>query len=156
MNSISNARLTGQPGQSARATVKTGSRRTTRHVPWARDRFWLACWLSVVVASANGASGPGIQGTVTLSPSCAGAQKEGLDCRAPYQDVELRLLSPDAAVVASGRTSASGSYQFKVPAGRFRLLVMVPVKVIRCPVKEVVVDTTSMTVVDIDCDSGMR
>ena len=97
-----------------------------------------------------------MQGTVTLSPSCGGPQREGIACSAPYADVELRLITSAGAVLGSTRTSATGHYQLTVPAGRYRVQVMTPVKITRCPSPEVVVVAKQTSVADIECDSGMR
>jgi len=107
-------------------------------------------------AIAGAAEAGGIHGTVSLSPSCPGAQVEGGKCRAPYGDAQLRLMGLDGSQVAAGSSSASGRFQLMAPAGRYRLQVILPAKPVRCPVTEVVVTETRSTLVDIDCDSGMR
>ena len=117
---------------------------------------WLTCALIATGAAAASGSGSGVQGTVTLSPACGGPQREGVSCNAPYADVELRLVADDGAMVASTRTSATGRYLLAAPAGRYRLRVMTPVKITRCPSPEVVVVAKRTSVVDIECDSGMR
>ena len=129
--------------------------------PPSRQRGWLAWALMAAGAGffscASGAgSGAGVQGTVTLSPACGGPQREGASCNAPYADVELRLVADGGAVAASTRTSATGHYLLAAPAGRYRLQVMTPVKITRCPSPEVVVVAKRTSVVDIECDSGMR
>ena len=116
----------------------------------------LSCTLLAIGALAAGAAPTGVQGTVTLSPACGGAQREGTDCKAPFADVELRLIADSGAVAASTRTASTGHYLLSAPAGHYRLQVMTVIKLPRCPTPEVVVRPQTVSVVDIDCDSGMR
>ena len=133
----------------------TGGLRCMRwHAP-----VWLACALvSTCVVAATASAGSGVRGTVSLSPACGGAQVEGRDCRAAYADVEVRLLGAADAVVATARTSPAGAYRLPAPAGHYVLKVMTPVKITRCPSPAVTVRSgaETETVIDIDCDSGMR
>ena len=111
-------------------------------------------------ALAAGGVSSGVQGVVTLSPSCGGAQREGVDCHAVYANVELRLVAGDGAAVAvavaTTRSSASGQYRLTAPAGHYRVQVMTSAKLPRCPSPDVVVMDGKYAVVDIDCDTGMR
>ena len=111
---------------------------------------WLTCAL-IATGAAAASGGSGVQGTVMLSP-----QREGVACSAPYADVELRLIASGGATVASTRTSPAGRYLLAAPAGRYRLQVMTPVKITRCPSPEVLVVAKETSVADIECDSGMR
>ena len=117
---------------------------------------WLTCALIATGAVAASGGSSGVQGSVTLSPACGGPQREGVACTAPYADVELRLLASDGAAVASARTSATGHYLLTAPAGRYRVQVMTPVRITRCPSPEVLVVAKQTSIVDIECDSGMR
>ena len=122
---------------------------------------WLAGMLTAIgaafVSCAGSAAGDaGVQGAVTLSPACGGPQREGASCNAPYSDVELRLMAENGAMVASTRTSATGHYLMAAPAGRYRLRVMTPVRITRCPSPDVQVVAKQISIVDIECDSGMR
>ena len=121
-----------------------------------RLRGWLTCALIATGAAAASGGSSGVQGAVTLSPTCGGPQREGVACNAPYADVELRLLASDGAAVASTRTSATGHYLMAAPAGRYRVQVMTPVRITRCPSPDVLVVAKQTSVVDIECDSGMR
>ena len=125
--------------------------------PFPSRRFgWLTCALIATGAAAASSGSSGVQGTVTLSPTCGGPQREGVACSAPYADVELRLLASDGSAVASTRTATTGHYLMTAPAGRYRVQVMTPVKITRCPSPEVVVVARTTSVADIECDSGMR
>ena len=114
----------------------------------------LACML--IGASGGAAAGSGVEGTVTLSPACGGPQREGAGCQAPYADVEVRLIGHGGSVVATARTSSAGRYLLPAPAGNYHLQVMTPIKITRCPSPAVKVTQQQISVVDIDCDSGMR
>ena len=107
-------------------------------------------------ASAGGAAHSGVEGTITLSPAHGGPQRESGVSQAAYADVEVRLIGLGGAVVASARTSPDGRFVLPAPAGDYRLQVMVPMKFMRCPSPPVKVMQQQMSVVDVDCDSGMR
>jgi hypothetical protein len=118
---------------------------------------WLGCALILTGAvSASGEGRSGVKGVITLSPACGGPQREGNSCSAPYPNVELRLISGSGATVASTRTSSAGDYLLPVPAGKYRVVVAPSVRFTRCPSPEVVVEDKQVSVIDIDCDSGMR
>lgn len=68
----------------------------------------------------------------------------------------MRLIAGSGVIVASARTSSDGRYLLPAPAGTYHLRVMTPVKITRCPSPEVAVTQKKISVVDIDCDSGMR
>lgn len=116
----------------------------------------LAGLLAAIGTAATGAGHSGVQGAVTLSPSCGGAQREGESCTAPYAGVELRLIDDGGAVAAATRTTATGSFMLPAPAGRYRVQVMTGSKITRCPPIDVVVTAKALSRVDIECDSGMR
>ena len=119
---------------------------------------WLACALIASgAASASGDAGPGVQGVVTLSPTCGGPQREGgAACEAPYAGAEVRLVSGNGATVAAARTTTAGRYLVSAPAGHYRVMVTTPIRFTRCPSPEVVVTEGKVSVVDVECDSGMR
>jgi hypothetical protein len=112
--------------------------------------------IAAVASTAAGAAASGVEGRVTLSPSCPGAQRAGSDCRAPYADARLLLISDRGAAVASARAAPDGAYRLYAPAGRYRLRVTGTAKPTHCPSIEVTVAAEGYTVSDIDCDSGMR
>lgn len=112
--------------------------------------------LLVPAAHGGAAEASGIHGTVSLSPSCPGAQAEDANCRAPYGGADLHLTALDGRLVATGRSSSAGRFQLLAPAGQYRLRVSAPAKPVRCPVTDLVVAALRSTLVDIDCDSGMR
>jgi hypothetical protein len=108
------------------------------------------------LASGGGAANSGVEGTITLSPAGGGPQRESASAQAPYAGVEVRLVGHGGAVVASARTSPAGHFVLPAPAGTYQLQVMTPIKFTRCPSPAVQVAQQQVSVVDIDCDSGMR
>ena len=118
----------------------------------------VACMLigTSAVASGGGASNSGVEGTITLSPASGGPQRESGASPAPFADVEVRLIGHGGAVVASARTSSAGHFVLEAPIGDYHLQVMTPIKFTRCPSPSVKVTQRQMSVVDVDCDSGMR
>ena len=117
---------------------------------------WLLGALLVPAAHTAAAEVSGVHGTVSLSPSCPGAQAEDANCRAPYDNAQLQLTALDGRLVVTGRSSSAGRFQLQAPAGQYRLRVSAPAKPVRCPVIDVVVSGARSTLVDVDCDSGMR
>jgi len=147
------SQLCAVAGTTAKDTVMSMAIRICRKGA-APGAVLFACLLTAACA----ASGEGLtlRGHVTLSPSCAGAQPAEKDCRAPYADAKLDLLSASGAVVASARTAEDGSYAMTAPAGRYRLKVLVPGKLPRCPSPQLELGRQAPAVADINCDSGMR
>ena len=97
-----------------------------------------------------------IAGVVWISPTCAGAQREGDLCRAPLAGVEVRLGDEGGRVVASASTDASGAFVMRAPAGRYWLHVAGASKVRRCPDLAITLPMAKPTPVELECDSGMR
>ena len=93
----------------------------------------------------------------TAAGACGGPQREGgAACEAPYAGAEVRLVSASGATMATARTTTSGHYLFSAPPGRYRVMVTTPIRLTRCPSPEVVVTEGKVSVVDVECDSGMR
>ena len=139
----------GSDSQQDPATLRPGHRGS-------RLIGWLACTLVATSAAAAGGGPSGVQGAVTLSPSCGGAQREGDACTAPYAGVEVRLVGDGGTVAASARTSPAGRFVLPSPPGRYRVQVMTGSKITRCPLLDVVVTAQVLSRVDVECDSGMR
>ena len=97
-----------------------------------------------------------VAGVVWISPSCAGAQREGTLCRAPLAGVEVRLSEIGGRVAATAITDAEGTFAMSAPAGRYRLHVAGVAKVSRCPDLAVTLPLANPAPVELECDSGMR
>ena len=98
-----------------------------------------------------------VSGTVVVGPSCAGPQREGVDCQTPLTDMALRLISADGHVVATTRTGADGHFRVYVPAGTYELQLQTPYKFMRCPRTSLVVEPgVAVPPMRIECDNGMR
>ncbi len=106
--------------------------------------------------AAQPASSSGVKGRITLSPVCGGPPREGEDCRAPFAQVEVRLLNEAGGVIGQTRTSSQGLFQIAAAAGRYRLQVMPLEKITRCPLVNLQISANTVASVDLDCDSGMR
>lgn len=126
--------------------------RSVRWRTWVRAG-WLAC---VCVSVGASGQGPGVRGHVTLSPACGGAQASDSACRAPYADGQLDLVGADGTVVASTRTGSDGAYDIAAPAGRYHLKLRQRGKLPRCPSPQLEIGAGARTVVNIECDSGLR
>jgi hypothetical protein len=97
-----------------------------------------------------------LAGVVWISPSCAGAQREGDLCRAPLAGVEVRLSESGGRVAASATTDANGAFAMQAPAGRYRLHVVGIARIPRCPDLDVTLPMVKSAPVELECDSGMR
>jgi hypothetical protein len=97
-----------------------------------------------------------LAGVVWISPTCGGPQREGDLCRSPLTGVEVRLSERGGRIAASATTDATGAFAMKAPAGRYRLHVVVGVKMTRCPDLDVTLPTVKSAPVELECDSGMR
>ena len=122
----------------------------------ARGCGCILLWLAAPLAWGGAGAASGVHGSVVLSPSCAGAQVDGAECQTPFADVVLQLSTLEGQLVSSGRSSVLGLYDLAAPAGRYRLQVIVPMKIVRCPRTEVEVIDGQSTPVAVRCDSGMR
>ena len=126
-------------------------------------RLWLRCaailatfLMNPLAVSSSDGPGHRLTGVVWISPSCAGAQREGDLCRAPLAGVEVRLSESGGRVAASATTDASGAFAMNAPAGRYRLHVAGLVKVTRCPDRDITLPLAKSAPVELECDSGMR
>ena len=129
--------------------------------PPTRLPLWAAAILATALmtplaASCSDSPGHRLEGVVWISPTCAGAQREGDLCRAPLAGVEVRLSDDGGHVAASSTTNATGAFVMRAPAGRYRLHVTGVVKVTRCPDLAITLPMPKPAPVELECDSGMR
>ena len=127
----------------------------------ARRSLWVAALLATALMTPIAAScsdGPGhrLAGVVWISPTCAGAQREGDLCRAPLAGVDVRLSDDNGRVAASATTDATGAFAMQAPAGQYRLHVAGMAKVPRCPDLAITLPMAKPAPVELECDSGMR
>jgi hypothetical protein len=97
-----------------------------------------------------------LSGVVWIGPSCAGAQREGENCRARLSDVAVRLYDKDRRIVASTITDASGAFVISGEAGQYQLRAVGQSKLMRCLDISVTLPTKNPIPVSLECDSGMR
>lgn len=117
----------------------------------------LALVLAGCVASSLTAAAQGpLFGQLLLGPTCAGPEREGQTCpSAPWADTTLQLRNEAGVLVGQAVSDSQGRFAIRAPAGRYRLVVVVP-KVTRCPSPEVDLPTRSAQPLVVDCDSGRR
>ena len=97
-----------------------------------------------------------VHGIVWISPTCAGAQKEGEPCRTPRADAKVQLEDENGRVAASSKTDTKGEFSLQAPAGNYRLQAIGLGKVMRCPHRPVTLPMSKPSPVNLECDSGMR
>ncbi len=116
----------------------------------------ISALMNPLAASCSDSATHPFAGVVWISPTCAGAQREGDLCRAPLAGVEVRLSDSAGRVAASATTDAAGAYAMRAPAGSYRLHVVGVVKIPRCPELTVTLPMAKPAPVELECDSGMR
>jgi hypothetical protein len=98
----------------------------------------------------------GLEGHVTAGPTCP---VERIDQPCPPRPVTAARVN---AVDSGGRTAAStltdptGRYALSLPRGRFTLRISTGGLFPRCPDTPITVDANVVTVVDVNCDTGIR
>lgn len=97
-----------------------------------------------------------LSGVVWIGPTCAGAQREGENCRARLSDVAVHLYDKDRRIVASTITDASGAFVVSGEAGQYRLHAVGQSKLMRCLDITVTLPAKNPVPVSLECDSGMR
>jgi hypothetical protein len=110
----------------------------------------LPAWAAPEVASHP------LAGRVWISPTCAGAQREGDACRSPRAGVDVHLVDAEGRTVGVAKSDAHGAFTLSAPAGQYRLHVMGTSKVLRCPDVKVTLPMADAHGVNLECDSGMR
>jgi hypothetical protein len=97
---------------------------------------------------------PGVAGHVTLSPIMPVCQV-GVPCSKPFAGATVQILDSTRDVVGSAVTNTSGAFIVSVPHGQY--LIHIPtVDFPRCPEVPVIVDTEYFTLVNVQCDTGIR
>src|SRR5438874_1086308 len=99
---------------------------------WASMTLITAMTDSLSAATADSAEYR-LAGVVWISPTCAGAQREGDPCREPLAGVEVRLSDSAGRIQGTARTDANGAFAIRAPLGQYRLHVVGLTKVPRCP-----------------------
>jgi hypothetical protein len=97
----------------------------------------------------------GIEGLVTLSPTCPGPQRAGQVCEQPYQ-ATISVLDQRGNVVTRIRSGADGRFRVVLAPGSYTLRPESPGALPRAGELAVTVTAGQFTRVDIRYDSGMR
>jgi hypothetical protein len=95
-----------------------------------------------------------VDGVVTKSPTCPGAQRPGQVCTAPVAGVVVRRQ--DGGIVLRATTDARGHFSIGGHATDVTLTVDVGDTGLRCPAVHVIAQVGVTTHQDIDCDTGIR
>jgi hypothetical protein len=121
--------------------------------------------LAAVVAGAACRPAPGgtaVAGQVVQSPGCGGPVVEGQPCPdRPVPDAGIDVLDAGDQLVARTRTDVEGRFRVGVPAtaASYRIKVVLgdpPPNYPRCPNGTAAVEPGRVTVVTIQCASGLR
>ncbi|MFZ1707381.1 MAG: carboxypeptidase-like regulatory domain-containing protein [Anaerolineae bacterium] len=98
----------------------------------------------------------GIEGLVTISPTCGGPVRPGQDCTAPYQ-ASITVLDQADRVVSQVSSDAEGRFRLALPPGNYTLRPEKPAKgIARAADVSVTVVAGQVTTVEITYDSGLR
>jgi hypothetical protein len=101
----------------------------------------------------NGASG--IEGQVTLGPTCPGPVRPGQVCERPYQ-ATITVLDQQGQDVTQFQSGADGRFQVPLAPGRYTLRPESPGALPRAGQLTVTVNPGRWTEVSIDYDTGLR
>ena len=113
--------------------------------------------LLVCVAASAEAMTTGVSGTVRISPSHPGPQRNGESAHAPMAGAAVQVRDANARVVARVVTDAEGRFSAPVPPGEYTLDVDVGSAVLpRCGNAHARVEEGRIASVELECDSGMR
>lgn len=98
----------------------------------------------------------GIQGMVTISPTCGGPVRPGQDCTAPYQ-AAITVLNQAGQAVAQVTSGADGRFALALPPGAYTLRPEKPAKgIAQAAEVSVTVAAGEVAAVEITYDSGLR
>lgn len=98
----------------------------------------------------------GIEGMVTISPTCGGPVRPGQDCTAPYQAV-ITVLDAANKAVDQATSDAQGRFRLPLPPGVYTLRPERPKPGIATAADiTVTVEAGRVTSVEIMYDSGLR
>jgi hypothetical protein len=101
--------------------------------------------------------GPGVAGNISEGPSLPVCQPS-VPCTRPFAGAEVLVLdstNPDI-VVGTAFTNALGNFVVSAPSGEYLVRVQVTGPFPRCGETKATVGTRAFTLVQIDCDTGIR
>ena len=107
-------------------------------------------WEAAVPTSTSG-----IDGQVTLSPTCPGPQRVGQVCERPYQ-ATISVLDGQGRVVTQIQSGADGRFHLPLPPGSYTLHPESPSMLPRAADQVVTVSAGRFTQVTIQYDTGLR
>jgi len=101
------------------------------------------------------ATGTGIQGTITVSPSHPGPARADEANGAPLKQLSFAIQN-EAGVIKEFATDSDGRFQVPLKPGRYKISAKGVNRIRRCGPFEIEVAAGTMTTVQWQCDSGMR
>lgn len=123
--------------------------------------LFLVVAIAVLVACGDkggtGEAGSGIEGTVSIGPTCPVEMAESPCEDAPYR-AKITVMDSDE-VVATGESAEDGTFKIEVPPGTYTVTAepLVPDAIAHAdPLQHIVVGTGAFTHVGISFDSGIR
>jgi hypothetical protein len=117
--------------------------------------FWAA---SVRVANAPGGDTTGVRGTVLLGPVCPVERipPDPACAPKPYATAITVYRAGSTSVFATGKSDASGTFQFSLPPGSYTLKASGGTMLPRCSPTDVTVGLSGYATTSISCDTGIR
>lgn len=113
--------------------------------------------IAVAVVTTAGACNSGIQGTVTLGPTCP-VERPGMTCYKPYAGT-IDIFNESDRLVKTVHSSADGKFRVSLKPGTYRLKPQPRDPARPYPIGKpvnVTVKPGSYTTVDIEYDTGIR
>jgi hypothetical protein len=98
--------------------------------------------------------GPGIAGNVSVGPTTPICLPH-VPCTRPFVDAHVEIFDNLHQPVASAISNDRGNFLVSVPSGEYIVHIQV-VDFPRCPEAQVTVAGKSFSLVDINCDTGIR
>jgi len=102
--------------------------------------------------------GLGVRGTVFLGPTCP-VMRDPPDPKCadkPYATTILVYRAGSSAVIATGKSTANGTFEISLPAGTYTVTASGGTVLPRCSPVDVVVGQTGYVTANISCDTGIR
>ena len=119
----------------------------------------MALWVvNVRVAKAPSSDTTGVHGTVLLGPTCP-VMRNPPDPQCgdrPYATTIVVRRAGADATFATGKSDATGAFQFSLSTGSYTLSAGGGTMLPRCSPVNIVVPATGYTTADISCDTGIR
>lgn len=101
----------------------------------------------------------GVQGTVTLGPTCPVMRVGDSTCADKPYATNIQVIaigSPKSSLFDTVRSDDTGKYRVMLPPGNYSLQPVGGTVLPRCETKDVTIEPSKIITVDLSCDSGIR